>query len=162
MQYRVDVAREYDLAKSKFLRCSLLFSLLLTLIIVGDVLLIYLAGENYVLNLVISAILTTLFVWFAIFFFTNIYNDINARYRYFKGYEGGLKPTEEVEYLKKSDELCYVNGLYVYPVYVRYFIGINCQDKVIFALKNDLDYEIGDKLTITTYQRILIKAEKHS
>ena len=94
--------------------------------------------------------------------FTNIYNDINARYRYFKGYEGGLKPTEEVEYLKKSDELCYVNGLYVYPVYVRYFIGINCQDKVIFALKNDLDYEIGDKLTITTYQRILIKAEKHS
>ena len=57
--------------------------------------------------------------------------------------------------------MCYMNGLYVYPVYVRYFIGINCQDKVIFAFTNELDYEMGDKLTIETYQRILIKAEKH-
>lgn len=161
MDYSVDIQYEYQKAKSIFLRISLLFSGLLSLIIVADVLLVSLAGENYLINLLISVILTILFVWFAIYFFTNIYGEVNNRYRFFRGYESGLKPTEEVEFLKKSDELCYINGLYAYPLYVRYAIGLNRQDKVIFALKNDVNYEMGDKLTITTYQRILIKAEKH-
>ena len=161
MNYRVDVNDEYKRAKSTYLKYSLLFSLILTLVIVGDTLLVVLAKEDYTVNLIIAIIITILFGWFAIFFFTSIFNDINSRYRYFKGYEGGLKPTEEIEFLKKSDELCYINGLYVYPVYVRYFVGLSVQDKVIFTFKNNLDYEMGDKLTITTYQRILIEAEKH-
>ena len=161
MEYCVDVGGEFQRVKAKLLKLSLLFSLIFTSVIIADVLLIALAPEKYIVNLIITIVITILFVWFAIFFFTNIYNTVNARYRYFKGYESGIKPTEEVEFLKKSDELCYINGLYVYPVYVRYFIGINCQDKVIFALNNNIDYEMGDKLTITTYQRILIQAEKH-
>lgn len=162
MNYSVDVKSEYAKAKSKMLRSSLLFSLIFTITIVVDILLVALANEEYLVNLIISCVITVLFVWYAIFVFGNIYNDINARYRYFKGYNSGITPTEEVEFLKKSDELCFINGLYVYPIYVRYFIGINVQDKVIFAFNNDLNYEMGDKLTITTYQRILIKAEKHS
>ena len=162
MSYCVNVQQEYQKAKSVFFRWSLGFSGLFTLVLIGDILLISLAGEYYTVNLVISIVITTLFMWVAIFFFSNIYGDINNRYRYFKGYESGLKENEEVEFLKKSDELCYINGLYVYPVYVRYAIGLNRIDKVIFAFNNDIDFEMGDSLTITTYQRILIKAEKHS
>lgn len=162
MNYSVDVKQEYEKARFIFLRWSLAFSSLFTLVIIADVVLILLAGEYYTVNMVISIIITIIFVWIAIFFFTNIYGDINNRYRYFKGYESGLKSNEEVEFLKKSDELCYINGLYVYPVYVRYSIGLNKIDKVIFAFSNDIDFEMGDELTITTYQRILIKAEKHS
>ena len=162
MDYSVDVPYELQKAKSAFFRLSLLFSGLLTLVLISDVLLVSLAGEDYLPNLLISILLTTLFAWFAIYFFSNIYGEANNKYRYFRGYENGIKSEEEVEFLKKSDELCYINGLYVYPVYVRYSIGLNRQDKVIFAFRNDLKYEMGDKLTITTYQRILIKAEKHS
>ena len=162
MDYSVDVTYEYQKARSVFLKWSLLFSGVLTAVIVGNVLLVMLAGEYYTINLVVSIIITILFMWFAIYFFSNIYGDVNSRYRYFKGYESGIKPIEEVEFLKKSDELCYINGLYVYPVYVRYAIGLNRIDKVIFAFNNDIKFEMGDLLTITTYQRILLKAEKHS
>ena len=161
MKYSVDVNSEYKLAKSNLLRCSLLFSCVFAIVLIADVLLVIFSKKAYYPTLIIAIVITVLFVWFAIFFFMNVYNDINQRYRYFKGYSSGLKPVEEVEFLKKSDEMCYMNGLYVYPVYVRYFIGINCQDKVIFAFTNELDYEMGDKLTIETYQRILVKAEKH-
>ena len=162
MNFCLDVKTEYQRAKSNLLRCSLMFSGIFTLVLIADVLLVTLSGDNYGVCLIISIVISILFVWFAIFFFLNIYKDVNNRYRFFKGYDSGIKPTEEVEFLKKSDELCFINGLYVYPVYVRYFIGINCQDKVIFAFKNDLNYEMGDKLTIETYQSIIIKAEKHS
>ena len=162
MNYSLDIAQEYKTAKNVFLRQSLLFSLALTLVLLGDFFLVYFAGEDYLVNLIMAIVITILFSWVAIYFFSNIYNDTNNRYRYFKGYESGLKPIEEVEFLSKSDELCYINGLYVYPVYVRYSIGLTKQDKVIFSFNKDLSYAMGDKLTITTYQRILIEAEKHS
>ena len=161
MDYQVDIDFEYKKTKSTLFRISLLFSIIFTVIIASDVLLIVFAGEEYLVNYIIASVITVLFAWFAIFFFVNIFNVKNAQYRYYKGYESGIKPEEEVEFLKKSDELCYINGLFVYPVYVRYIIGLNRQDKVIFALNNNLTYEMGDRLTITTYQRILIKAEKH-
>ena len=161
MKYDVDVTREYKLARSKFLRYSLMFSCILTLVIIGDWLLVSLSGEDYLACYIIACVITSLFAIFAIFFFTNIYGDINNKYRYFKGYQSGIQPKEEVEFLKKSDELCYINGVYVYPLYVRYFVGINVQDKVIFTFDKNLEFEMGDKLTIVTYQRILIKAEKH-
>lgn len=162
MHYQVDINDEFKKAKSRYLRYSLLFSLILTIVIVGDVLLILLSKEDYLIYLIIASIVTILFIWFAIYFFTVIYSDINNRYRYFKGYESGLKPVEEVEFIKKSDELCYVNGLYVYPLFVTYKEGINEQNKIIYALNKDVNYEMGDKLTITTYQRILLEAEKHA
>ena len=162
MSYCVDIKQEYQKARSSFLKWSLAFSALFTLVLISDFLLVYLAGEYYTVNLVISIVVTILFAWIAIFFFGNIYSDVNSRYRYFRGYESGIQSNEEVEFLRKSDELCYINGLYVYPVYVRYAIGLNRIDKVIFAFDNKIDFEMGDKLTITTYQRILVKAEKHS
>ena len=162
MNYCVDVDFEYKKSKSVMLRLSLLFSSLLTAIIVGDVLLVMLAGEKYTVNLIIAVALTVLFSWFAIFFFFNIYNDANSMYRFYRGYESGIKPVEEIEFLKKSDELCFINGLYVYPLYVRYSVGLSKIDKVIFSFNNDISFEMGDKLTITTYQRILINVEKHS
>ena len=161
MSYSLDVNNEYNLVKSKLLRLSLLFALVLTLVLVGDVLLVALSGEEYIAQLIISIVITILFSWFAIYFFTNIYSDINNRYRYFRGYEAGLKPTEEVEYLRQSDELCYINGVYVYPLYVRYSQGLTKVDKVIFTFAKKLNFKEGDKLTITTYQRILIEAESH-
>ena len=161
MNYSVDIQYEYQRAKSAFLRWSLLYSLIFTLVLAGDILLVSLAGEYYTVNLVISVIITSIFMWLSIFFFSNIYGEVNNRYRYFKGYESGLKANEEVEFLKKSDELCYINGLYAYPIYVRYSVGLSKTDKVIFVLNNDIGFEMGDNLTITTYQRILIKAEKH-
>ena len=161
MHYSVDVSHEYQTIKSKLFRISLLFSIILTIVIVTDVLLVTLSKENYLPCLIIAVVLTTLFAWFSIYFFTNIYNEANLQYRYFKGYDSGLHPVEEVEFLSRSDELCYINGLYVYPVYVRYLSNLSAQDKVIFALNKDLHYEMGDKLTISTYQRVIISAEKH-
>ena len=162
MNYQVDVSNEYQKAKSIFFRYSLGFSLLLTAVIVGDVLLIALANEDYLVNLIISIIITILFSWIAIYFFTNIYSEINARYRYFKGYESGIHPTDEVIFIKMSDDLSYINGLYAYPMAVRYISNLESQDKIIYTLDKDLDIAEGDKLRITTYQRILINAEKHS
>ena len=162
MNYSVDVNNEYQKAKSIFFRYSLCFSLLLTAVIIGDVLLVLLAGEDYLVNLIISIIITIIFAWIAIYFFTNIYSEINARYRYFKGYESGIQSTDEIIFIKKSDELSYINGVYAYPMAVRYISNLESQDKIIYTLDKDLDLAEGDKLTITTYQRILIKAEKHS
>ena len=162
MNYSVDISNEYQKAKSIFFRYSLGFSLLMTAIIVGDVLLILLAGEDYTVNLIISIVITILFSWVAIYFFTNVYSEVNAKYRYFKGYESGLHPTEEIIFIKKSDELSYINGLYAYPMAVRFISNLVSQDKIIYSLDKDLDLSEGDKLTITTYQRILVKAEKHS
>lgn len=161
MIYRVDVSHEYQSVKSKLFRISLLFSIIFTLVIIGDVLLITLSKENYLVPMIISIVISILFVWFAIYFFTNIFSDVNNQYRYFKGYESGLHPTDEVEFLKQSDELCYINGLYVYPLFVRYKSNLNVQDKVIFTFAEKLNYQMGDKLTITTYQRILVEAELH-
>ena len=161
MSYRVDVSFEYQKAKSTNLRYSLLVALILTVVIVADVLLVTLAKENYLVNYIIASVITVLFAWFAIFFFTNIFKDINDKYRFYRGYESGLKPVEEVEFIKKEDTLCYVNGLYVYPLHLRFFDGLVEKEKVIYTLDNSLKYQEGDKLTITTYQRILMKAEKH-
>ena len=162
MNYSVDISNEYQKAKSIFFRYSLAFSLLMTAVIVGDVLLIALAGEDYLVNLIISIIITILFAWASIYFFTNIYSEVNARYRYFKGYESGIQSVDEIIFIKKSDELSYINGVYAYPMAVRYISNLESQDKIIYTLDKDLDLAEGDKLTITTYQRILIKAEKHS
>ena len=161
MTYSVDVSYEYQSVKSKLLKLSLLFSFILTIIIVADVLLITLSKEDYQVSMIIAIIITTLFSWFAIYFFTCIYSDVNHRYRYYKGYESGLKNEEEIVFLKQGDELCFVNGLYVYPIIVRYIYNLRCEDKTIFTLQEKLTFEQGDKLTITTYQRVLISAEKH-
>ena len=162
MNYSVDVSNEYQKAKSRLFRYSLAFSLLLTALIVGDILLVVLANEEYLVNLIISIIITVLFTWMAIYFFTNIYSELNAKYRYYKGYDSGIQSTDEIVIIKKSDELCYINGLYAYPLMVKYVSSLGEQDKIIYALDKDLDLAEGDKLTIITYQRILIKAEKHS
>ena len=159
--YCVDVNGEYIKAKSKIFRSSLLFSLILTAVIIADVLLVALAGEEYIVNFIISSVITVLFIWFMIFFISNVYSDINARYQYFRGYQSGIQPTDEVIFIRKSDELCYVNGLYVYPVFVRYLSTLGEREKIIYTL-DDLNYQEEDKLTITTYQRIIIKAEKHA
>lgn len=111
--------------------------------------------------MIVSIVITIVFTWFAIFFFTNIYQEINSQYRYYKGYFSGIKSTDEVEFVKQETELCYVNGLYVYPVFVKYIFTLGSEDKIIYSLKQELDYQQGDKLTIETYQRILLKAEKH-
>ena len=162
MSYEVDVKHEYELSKAKFLKLSLLFSALLTIVIVAIVLMIVLTKEDYLPFLIISIVISVLFVWFAIFFFTIIYNEINAKYRYFKGYDSGIKPTDEVIFLRKNDEVCLINGLYVYPVHVKYVSTLKEETKVIYTLVNQLNFDNGDKLTVETYQRILIKAEKHS
>ena len=162
MSYSVDVVSEYQQIKSKYLRLSLLFSLILTVVLLADVLLVTLSKENYRVQLIIAIVISVLFSWFAIYFFVNIYSDVNARYRYFKGFDSGLKAIEEVEIIKKGEQLDRVNGLYVYPLYIRSFAGLTSQDKIIYCLDKDINYQAGDKLTITTYQRILIKAESHS
>lgn len=161
LPYSVDVSYELKRAKSTSLKYSLLVAFILTMVIVGDVLLVIFATEDFLWNYIVASVITVLFAWGAIFFFTNIYKDINAKYRYFKGYESGLKSIEEVEFIKKEDELTLVNGLYAYPLHMKFFDGIKEQEKVVYALDKGVKYQQGDKLTITTYQRILIRAEKH-
>ena len=160
--YQVGVKQEYQKAKSNYLRLSLIFSSIFTCVLVADVLLILLAGEDYQINLIIAIIVSILFLWFAIYFFTNIYPDINNIYRYFKGYDSGLKPTDEVIFLEYSDELAYINGLYVYPLIVKYVSNLEGPDKIIYSFENNLNIKKGDKLSVTTYHRIILKMEKHS
>lgn len=158
MQYSVDVSGEYQKAKSKNLRFSLLFSFILTVTLVCDTLLVILTKEDYIISFIIASVVTVLFCWFAIFFFSVLFRDINARYRFFKSYDGGLKPIEQVEFIKVIDELTYVNGLYVYPIYVRCINGMEAKEKIIYSFKKDFVFKEGDKFTIMTYQRILMKA----
>ena len=129
--------------------------------LMADVLLVVLSPENYIVCLIISIVITVLFAWFVIYFFYNIYSDVNNEYRFYKGYESGLKEIGEVIYIKQEDELTYINGLYAYPVHVSYIDGLDKTDKVIYAVKK-LDYQEGDKLSVITYRRILTKAEPHS
>ena len=105
MYYRVDVREEYKRAKSLYLRCSLLFSLVFTAVIIGVVLLVVFSKEQFLINFIFASLISVLFIWGAIYFFTNIYTEINAKYRYFKGYEAGLKSKEEVVFIKKEEEL---------------------------------------------------------
>ena len=161
MAYEVDIHLETLESKNKFLKVSLLFSMIFTLVLIADVLLVILAGEEYLPFLIIAIVITVLFSWFAIFFFTNIYGDINSRYRYFQGYESGLKSNDEVEFIGMGDMLERVNGVYVYPVYVTYISNLNRLDKIIYSFKKELPFKEGDRLTIRTYQRILLKAESH-
>ena len=162
MSYSVDINEEYKKSKSRLLRYSLLFSLVLAATLVADTLLVVFSKENYTVNLVIAIVITSLFGWFAIYFFTNIYRELNTRYRYFKGYESGVKAVEEVQFLGQDSELHYVNGLYVYPIHIRSYDGLKTVDKTIYVLNYDLGYKAYDRLTITTYQRILIESESHS
>lgn len=162
MNYYVDVESEYKQAKSIVLRYSLIFSTVLTLTLVADTLLIVFANEEYVLNYIFAVIITILFSWFAIFFFTTIYQSINAKYRYFKSINSGLKEEAEVEFIAKRGDICRVNGLYVYPIHVRYLLGITEEDKIIYSFSDNWDLEPGEKLTISTYQRIILKADSHS
>ena len=161
MTYSLDIDGEYKSARAVILRYSLIFSLLLSLTILGDVLLVIFSKDDYLINQIISIVISILFSWYAIFFFTTIYKKINEKYRYFKNYESGIKEEAEVIYLDIKDELTYINGLYAYPLRVKYLIGIESEEKTIYTTKKDLGYVEGDKLSISTYQRILIKAEKH-
>ena len=158
--YQVDIANELKQAKSKFLRHSLIFSAVFTLVVVADILLVVLSKEEYRPQMAIAIAITIIFSWYAIYFFSNIYTELNARYRYFKGYDSGLKPVEEVIFLRKDNELTPINGLYAYPLHVRYINNLSCKDKVIYSF-DDVNYQEGEKLTIETYQRILVKAESH-
>lgn len=158
--YSVDVSREYTKARSRLLRFSLFFSLLFTGVLIGDVLLVIFASEEYTLQFVIASVITVLFIWFAIWFISNVYSDLNARYKYFKGYQSGIQPVDEIIIIKQSDDLTYVNGLYVYPILVKYVSNLGETNKIIYTM-DELNFEPNDKLTVTTYQRIIIKAEKH-
>lgn len=161
MTYCVDTNEQFNIAKKKYLRYSLLFAGILTVVLLADTLLVLLAGENYTLNYIFATLITVLFSWFAIYFFTAIYKDINFNYRYFKGIDSGLTQNGEVVFLSKEDTLSQVNGLYVYPLHVKYIDGLNEEEKIIFSIDGNIYFEKGDKLTISTYQRILLKAERH-
>ena len=160
MNYQLDVSKGYQVSKKHFLLLSLLFSLIFTVVLISDVLLVVLSNENYIVALIISIVITVLFAWFAIYFFYNIYSDVNNEYRFYKGYESGLKEIGEVIYINQDTELTYINGLYAYPVHVAYINGLEKTNKVIYTIEK-LDYRQGDKLSIITYRRILVKAELH-
>ncbi|MBO4703894.1 MAG: hypothetical protein J5617_03625 [Bacilli bacterium] len=160
MNYQLDVSKGYQVSKKHFLLLSLLFSLIFTVVLISDVLLVVLSNENYIVALIISIVITVLFTWFAIYFFYNIYSDVNNEYRFYKGYESGLKEIGEVIYINQDTELTYINGLYAYPVHVAYINGLEKTNKVIYTIEK-LDYRQGDKLSIITYRRILVKAELH-
>ena len=163
MNYQLDISKNYQRTRKIVGLLSLSFSLIFTLVIVADVLLVAFANEDYIVNLVIAILITIVFTWLSIFFFQNIYNDVFAEYLFYKGYESGLKETAEVEFEKEMDEtvMTYRNGLYTYPVHVTYINGLSKVRKVICTVEKDLGFKEGDRLTITTYQRVIIKAERH-
>ena len=161
MNYQMDVSKGYQDAKKSLFKLSLLFSLLFTAVIVTDVLLVALANEDYLVNLIVSIIITILFTWFALYFFYNIFDDVNGEYRFYKGYESGLKENNEVIFNEQINELTYINGLYAYAVHITVSDGLEKVNKVIYTIQKDLGYKNGDKLTVITYSRILVKAEPH-
>ena len=162
MFYSVDLNGEYKKSKTKFLSYSLLFAFILAAVLTCDTLCVALSKEDYNVALIITMVVTVLFCWFAIFFFSCIYNDVNARYRFFKGVNSGQVPTEEVVFVSMNPEMVIMNGLYVYAINVKYEQNFITRDKLIYTFEPNLDLKQGDKITITTYRRILLKAEKHS
>lgn len=163
MNYQMDIGKEYKNAKQTMLITSLTFSLLFSIVIIADVLLVVLANDNYLVNLIISIVVTVLFTWFTIFFFYNIYNDALAKYLFFRGYESGIKEVAEVEFDQEIDEpmIDNKNPLYAYPVRITYIDGLNKIHKVIYTFEKDLGFKKGDKLKVVTYRRVIVKAELH-
>ena len=160
MNYQLDISKEYQNARKKVTLLSLAFSLIFSLILIADVLLVIFASEDYKLNLIIAIIISILFAWGAIFFFPNFYNEAFQKYSFYKSYESGLKETAEVEFDEQINEPVVKNGLYTYPVHVTYIDGLDKTSKVIYVTEK-LNFKRGDKLTITTYQRVIIKVESH-
>ena len=163
MNYQLDISREYQNARKKVTILSLTFSLIFSLILIADVLLVIFANEDYKLNLIIAIIISILFTWAAIFFFGNFYNEALGKYLFYKSYESGLKEEAEVIFEKKIDTpvMTNRNGLITYPVHVTYINSLTKTHKVIYTVEKNLGFEEGDKLTIITYQRVIIKAERH-
>lgn len=163
MTYQLDISKEYLNARKVMRLLSTSFALIFSLVLIADVLLIVFANEDYLINLIITIVVSILFAWFAIFFISNFYSDAFNKYRFYKGYESGIKEVAEVEFVKEDTEETSTNknGLYAYPVHVTYVDGLNRTDKVICSFNKDLGFKEGDKLTITTYRRVIIKAELH-
>ena len=65
MIYSVDVGDEYKKSKSKLLRYSLLFALILTITLVADTLLIIFSKERYIVSLIIAIVITSIFSYFS-------------------------------------------------------------------------------------------------
>lgn len=163
MTYQLDISKEYLNARKVMRLFSISFALIFSIVLITDVLLVIFANEDYLINLIIAIVISILFTWFAIFFIPNFYNDAFNKYRFYKGYESGLKEVAEVEFVKEDIEITSTNknGLYTYPVHVTYIDGLTRTDKVICSINKDLGFKKGDKLTITTYRRVIIKAESH-
>ena len=163
MTYQLDIGKEYLNARKMMRVFSISFALLFSLVLIADVLLVVFANEDYLINLIIAIIISILFAWFSIFFIPNFYNDAFNKYKFYKGYESGIKEVAEVEFVKEEVELTNTNknGLYTYQVYVTYIDGLTRTDKVICSFNKDLGFKKGDKLTITTYRRVIVKAELH-
>ena len=60
LPYSVDVSYELQKAKSTSLKYSLLVALILTMVIVGDVLLVVFATEDFLWNYIVASVITTL------------------------------------------------------------------------------------------------------
>ena len=163
MNYQLDISKNYQSARKRMTLLSLSFSLVFSLVLIADVLLVIFANEDYKLNLIIAIIISILFTWAAIFFFGNLYNEALGKYLFYKSYESGLKEEAEVIFEKEIDEQTMTNrnGLITYPVHVTYIDGLTKTHKVICTVEKDLGFKEGDKLTIITYQRVIIKAERH-
>ena len=163
MNYQLDISKNYQSARKKMTLLSLSFSLVFSLVLIADVLLVIFANEDYKLNLIIAIIISILFTWAAIFFFGNFYNEALGKYLFYKSYESGLKEEAEVIFEKQIDTQVMTNrnGLITYPVHVTYIDGLTKTHKVICTVEKDLGFKEGDKLTIITYQRVIIKAERH-
>ena len=164
MNYQLDISKNYQSARKRMTLLSLSFSLVFSLVLIADVLLVIFANEDYKLNLIIATIISILFTWAAIFFFGNFYNEALEKYLFYKSYESGLKEEAEVIFEKQIDKQVMTtnrNGLITYPVHVTYIDGLTKTHKVICTVEKDLGFKEGDKLTIITYQRVIIKAERH-
>ena len=56
--------------------------------------------------------------------------------------------------------MVYLNGVYVYPIKVSFLSNLDePEEKTIYTFSSDLHFKRGDKLSIKTYQRILVSAE---
>lgn len=155
----VDVNNEYKKAKTKMNNATVLFIILFALTIIISYVLI-ITRENHVkLNMIFTMIVSIAFVFYAISFFSLSYPGLNNALRFYEGFERGIKVTDIVKIKSIDNEIKEVNGFDCYPMHITVFDGIDEADKTVYVFDRNININKKDKLSLTSYQRIVISIE---
>ena len=154
----VDIKNGLYGAERRKLRHFLLF-LFATFVALTLVLVLMLtSGQNYVLELIFTILISIAYLIYLIYYFTVIRRCISAELRLFEGASKTELSEENVELISLSDEVKEYNGLEYYVLEAK--VKENLKDEVkIFYVPKRFEFKNKQKAMLFTYGSIVINVE---